>query len=102
VVISGSVVLFFLTRNFRIALSLESCSLGCQADPHSHSNQRNNTIRDLHFETNLLVYLQEPLTLPHYLHSSSLWEGKQSLLTSFWVCQIATFFFTFRYVALFL
>lgn len=89
------------TRNFRTAQSLESCSLGCQADPHSHSNQRNNTIRDLHFETNLLVYLQEPLTLPHYLHSSRLWEGKQSLLTSFWVCQIAIFF-TFRYVALFL
>jgi len=50
-----------------------------------------NTKRDLHFETNLLVYLQDPLTLPHCLHSSSLWEGKQSLLTSFWVCQIAIF-----------
>lgn len=81
------------TRNFPTAQSIESCSLGCQDDPHSHSNQRNNTVRDLHFETNLLVYLQEPLTLPHYLHNSGLWEGKQSLLTSFWVCQIAIFFF---------
>jgi hypothetical protein len=80
-----------LTRNFRTAQSLESCSLGCQTDFHSHCNQRKSNLRDLHFETNLLVYLQEVLTLPHYLHSSSLWESKQSLLTSFWVCQIAIF-----------